>query len=71
MIAKYKEKAKKYHDRKQNVKRSHIKLGDKVLMKDRRTDRLKPEVGTVVCINDYSVTVRFRNGKTFNRNKSQ
>jgi hypothetical protein len=29
---KYKEKAKKYHDRKQNVKRSHIKLGDKVCL---------------------------------------
>ena len=39
-------------------------------MKDRRTDRLKPEVGTVVCINDYAVTVWFQNGKTFKRNKS-
>ncbi|XP_028416124.1 uncharacterized protein K02A2.6-like [Dendronephthya gigantea] len=54
--------------RKMNL--SFFPIRDKVLMKDRRTDRLKPEVGTVVCINDYAVTVRFQNGKTFKRNKS-
>ncbi len=45
---KYKEKAKKYYDGKKNAKKSSIRLGDLVLMKDRRTDRLRPEVGIVI-----------------------
>ena len=45
---KYKEKAKKYHDSKKNVNKSHIRLRDRVLLKDRRTDRLKHEIGLVI-----------------------
>ena len=67
---KYKEKAKKYHDSKKNVKKSHVRLGDRVLMKDRRTDRLRPEVGVVIKTTEHSVTVKFENGKIFTRDKS-
>lgn len=68
--SRYKQKAKEYHDKKRNVKKSHVKLGDKVLMKNRRTDRLKPEVGTVIGIMGHTVTVRFGNGSVFKRDKS-
>jgi hypothetical protein len=66
----YKEKAKKYYDRKKNVKKSHIRLGDRVLMKDKRTDRLRPEVGIVIGTTEHSVTVQFGNGRIFKRDKS-
>ena len=66
----YKEKAKEYHDRKKNIKESRIRLGDRVLMKDKRTDRLRPEVGIVVGIKGHSVTLQFGNGRTFKRDKS-
>ena len=66
----YKEKAKEYHDRKKNVKESRIRLGDRVLLKDRRTDRLKPEVGIVVGIRGHAVTPQFGNGRIFKRDKS-
>jgi hypothetical protein len=32
----HKKNAKKYYDRKKNVKKSHVRLGDRVLMKDKR-----------------------------------
>ena len=67
---KYKEKAKKYHDSKKNVKKSHIRMGDRVLMKDRRTDRLKPEIELVIGTTEHSVIVKFENGKIFTREKS-
>ena len=67
---KYKEKAKKYHDSKKNVKKSRIRLGDRVLMKDRRIDRLRPEIGLVIGTTEHSVTVKFENGKIFTRDKS-
>ncbi len=67
---KYKEKAKKYYDRKKNAKRSSIRLGDLVLMKGRRTDRLRPEVGIVIGKTGHSVTVRFENGRIYTRDKS-
>ena len=66
----YKEKAKKYYDRKKNVKKSHIRLGDRVLMKDKRTDRLRPEVGIIIGTTEHSVTVQFGNGRIFKRDKS-
>ena len=66
---KYKEKAKKYHDSK-NMKKSHLRLGDRVLMKDRRTDRLRPEIAVVIETTDHSVTMRFENGKILTRDKS-
>ena len=66
----YKKNAKKYYDRKKNVKKSHIRLGDRVLMKDKRTDRLRPEVGIVIGTTEHSVTVQFGNGRIFKRDKS-
>ena len=61
---------KKYHDRKKNVKKSHVRLGDRVLMKDRRTDRLRSEVGVVSKTTEHYVTVKCENGKIFTRDKS-
>ena len=67
---KYKEKAKKYHDSKKNVEKSYIRLGDRALMKDRRTDRLKPEIGLIIGTTEHCVTEKFENGKIFTRDKS-
>jgi hypothetical protein len=67
---KYKEKANKYYDRKKNAKKSSIRLNDRVLMKDRWTDRLRPEVGIVIGMTEHSVTVRFENGRIYTRDKS-
>ncbi|XP_028412004.1 uncharacterized protein K02A2.6-like [Dendronephthya gigantea] len=66
----HKEKAKIYYDRKKNVKKSHIRVGDRVLMKDKRTDRLRPEVGVVIELTEYSATVLFGNGRIYKRDKS-
>ena len=51
------------------VKRSDIRLRDRVLMKDRRTNRLKHEIGLVIGTTEHSVTVKFENGKIFTRDK--
>ena len=39
-------------------------------MKDRRTDRLRPDVGIVIGTTGHSVTVRFENGRIYTRDKS-
>jgi hypothetical protein len=39
-------------------------------MKDKRTDRLRPEVGIVIGTTEHSVTVQFGNGRIFKRDKS-
>ena len=51
------------------VKRSDIRLRDRVFMKDRRTNRLKHEIGLVIGTTEHSVTVKFENGKIFTRDK--
>ena len=68
----HKKNAKKYYDRKKNVKKSHVRLGDRVLMKDKRTDRLRPEGGILIGTTEHSVTVQFGNGrKKKNRDEEQ
>ena len=66
----HKEKAKKYHDSKKNLTKSRIRLGDRLLMKDRRTDRLRPEVGFLIRTTEHFVTMKFENSKVFTRDKS-
>ena len=57
-------------DRRRNVRKSTITVGDRILMKNRRTDPLSPIPGTVVKICGNAVTARFENGKVFIRDKS-
>ena len=66
----YKRNAKVYHDRRRRVKKSPVKIGDRVLMKNQRTDRLNPDVGTVIQVRDNTVTAAFCDGRFFNGNKS-
>ncbi|CAB4042206.1 Retrovirus-related Pol poly from transposon gypsy [Paramuricea clavata] len=46
----YKLKSKRYHDKRRNVRKSRISVGDKILMKNKRTDPLSPIPGKVVNI---------------------
>ena len=66
----YKLKSKRNHDRRRNVRKSTITVGDMILIKNRRTDPLSPIPGTVVKICGNAVTARFANGKVFIRDKS-
>ena len=68
--AQYKLKSKRYHDKRRNVKKSDIAVGDRILMKDKRTDPLNPIFGKVIEIWGNAVTARFDDGKVFTRDKS-
>ena len=67
---KYKEKSMKYFDKRHKVKEFDIKVGDHVLFKNKRTDRLLPWLGRVTGIRKNSVTAEFDNGKVRTRDKS-
>ena len=66
----YKLKSKRYHDKRRNVRKSRIAVGDKILMKNKRTDPLSPIPGKVINIRGNAVTARFDDGKVFMRDKS-
>ena len=66
----YKLKSKRYHDKRRNVRKSRIAVGDRILMKNRRTDPLSPIPGRVIEIRGNAVTARFDDGKVFMRDKS-
>ena len=68
--AHYKLKSKRYHDKRRNVKESDIAVGDRILMKNKRTDSLNPIFGKVIEIWGNAVTARFDDGKVFTRDKS-
>ena len=68
--AQYKLKSKRYHDKRRNVKKSDIVIGDRILMKNKRTDSLNPIFGKVIKIWGNAVTARFDDGKIFRRDKS-
>ena len=66
----YKKKSKRNHDKRRNVRKSTIAVGDRILMKNRRTDPLSPIPGRVIKICGNAVTARFDNGKVLMRDKS-
>ncbi|CAB4026926.1 PREDICTED: uncharacterized protein K02A2.6-like [Paramuricea clavata] len=66
----YKLKSKRYHDKRRNVRKSRIAVGDKILMKNKRTDPLSRIPGKVINIRGNDVTARFDDGKVFMRDKS-
>ena len=66
----YKFKSKRNHDKHRNVRNSTIAVGDRILMKGRRTDQLSPLSGRVIKVSGHAVTARFDNGKMFIRDKS-
>ena len=68
--AQYKLKSKRYHDKRRNVKKSGIAVGDRILMRNKRTDPLNPICGKVIEIWGNAVTARFDDGKVFTRDKS-
>ena len=65
----YKEKSKEYYDKRNHVKNSKIKVGDKVLQKCKR-NALNPIIGHVINIVGNAITARFENGKIYTRDKS-
>jgi hypothetical protein len=60
-------KYKRYHDKRRNVRKSGITVGEKILMKNKRTDPLCPIPGKVINIRGNAVTARFDDGKVFMR----
>ena len=68
--AQYKLKSKRYHDKRRNVKKSDIAVGDRILMKNKRTNPLNPIFGKVIDIWGNAVAARFDDGKVFTRDKS-
>jgi hypothetical protein len=66
----YKLKSKRYHDKRRYVRKSRIAVGDKILMKNKRTNPLSPIPGKVINICGNAVTARFDDGKVFMRDKS-
>ena len=68
--AQYKLKSKRYHDKRRNVKKSDIAVGDRILMKNKWTDPLNPIFGKVIDIWGNAVAARFDDGKVFTRDKS-
>ena len=52
------------------MRKSRIAVGDKILMKNKRTDPLSPIPGKVINIRGNAVTARFDDGKVFMRDKS-
>ena len=51
----YKLKSKRYHDKHRNVRKSRIADGDRILMKNRRTDPLSAIPGRVIEIRRNAV----------------
>ena len=66
----YKLKSKIYHDKRRNVRKFGIAVGDRILMKNKRTDTLSPIPGKVIKIHGNALTARFDDGKVFVQDKS-
>ena len=65
---------KQYADNRRNAKLSDIKVGDSVLVRQQRNNKLSTNFSsipyTVITKHNSTVTVRNRNGRTINRNVS-
>ena len=60
-----------YHDTKRNVKKSDFVIGDRIAMKNNRTDKLSLILGHIKEIRGNAVTIHLDDGRTFIRDKSR
>ena len=65
----YNLKSKRYYDKRKNMRKFRIAVGDRILMKNKRTDPLSPITGKVIKIRGNAVTARFDDENVFKRDK--
>ena len=68
--ANYKGKSKFYHDKRRNAKMSNLLIGDRVAMKNMRSDTLLKILGHIEDIQGNAVTVTLDDGRVYIRDKS-